>query len=1277
MENILIEDDSPVVVIDKNGIPMTRNTQERILQQVASLPVNQPWVKEDVTKMVWEYPISLLIAETGAGKTTQIAKILRMQTGWRVNTTQPRVLAAIWNSQRVAQELLAENLDPKYTLNFWEVWHRYAAIAHRGKNSMLSFNTGWLELRRQFNGLIPDITILDEAHHFWKDIEILMWLYKTRRDVAKKLVIMSATIEPDIFRDYFWKDFWEIPVLNIPWRTFPVEHFYHDSPEETIPVTMKLLEQWKSWLFFVSWKSEIYSYMQKLRQAGVEIPIYPLHAELTEEEQVQAVVNPSKEQRLIIATNVAQESITPEWIQFVIDIGIHKVSYPNSNWIESLVKENISKADSLQRAGRAGRIEDGEYHRINEEDIDQVDLYPVPPMSREMLDREILLFLNKWRDLKQLLHDAEQKWEWLFAHEINRSLLPISYNRLQQIGAINERWRITELWRDLLSINLDVYHARMLLQSVEEWCVQEMIYVVCILSTKWFLSTNDTWKKLLPNSWRKDIDIVFYIGMLVDFSSRKLSKAKTNKYAAMWISHTEIEAYHNQSWPVSERKMFFEMVDLDPIGVKNHKLQEIYNLIFVIQKRLDSLGVKVDLWASIKVWSPEFKERIAWIKKCVYAWYPFFSARYDTWKKRLSSGIKSWWIWKLEFQQAKTSVVSLQAWKDYTFYPFILEGVWARGWDLHLASFLSEIPQDADKSAAEFISKYKRSLSKNRKKEIECTSQLREKYLAILQEIKKVKSAEDFLENILPYIVLLENHQFKKFITNNPDKIEGMLQRLWRFFMANRRNYEHRVNLTDISRTENSFRHDTSIYWDFRQWESKYTQEVKKIQKSKARISPKEHASAQEALQISQLRKEYIGLEWRYKSWGYQLDMRLLNRKIIGGVFQEFAANNAELNYLMAFIKEYIEVLNDEETKSICSKLSRRRRQKISISKIREYKRYLENVKAELWRLLESPDEADIDFIRWLIQSRFFKSETTSQKHKYRKSVSVLTGQSFRHLSDKERTEAQNQLSGFSDKIKQHKQRLEREEDSEWKNKNRNKIRSIHNLLSKLQRLQSGSYVFSSEEITQLENKDYWLESSEKKGCISVIKKLQEWRKEHIDERKIAKAKGYIEQCKNKLWAEIDNQSVKISVHQRTYDDFDLVPKAGELGQCIQRFLQSVLDNDYYDINISEKDISEIVQTVYRNNVIREFDIIDILMKYLIHIWAIKYIQNPRLQAFLRLKKEYEDVKYEIETSFVWSNWKTNSMLSDDLEEMQELVEKFWEKISRIKSAKESILSMS
>lgn len=313
-------------------------------------------MRSEIIKTVQENAITIIDGETGSGKTTQIGKMLFNQKK-QIIITQPRVLSAMSNADRVSKELLAETGNPYFSLG-----HGIGFRTGRGVSSdhisPLSFNTDGLELMRiAYSNCLPDILVLDEVHNFAIPTEILAMLTRYKKNI--KIIITSATLDPQVFQEYYKHISSDIPVIKIPGRTYPVEKQYN-SKEKYLNIITSKYNQGKNILFFVPGKKEIDDNIALLRVAlGENAEIYPLHADLPKEEQQKLLIKPSAgKPRVIVCTNIAEESITIPYIDVVVDIGTHKVAHYNAQGIQELHPEDTAQANAHQRAGRAGRTHD-------------------------------------------------------------------------------------------------------------------------------------------------------------------------------------------------------------------------------------------------------------------------------------------------------------------------------------------------------------------------------------------------------------------------------------------------------------------------------------------------------------------------------------------------------------------------------------------------------------------------------------------------------------------------------------------------------------------------------------------------------------------------------------------------------------------------------------------------------------------------------------------------------------------------------------------------------
>lgn len=467
-------------VVDVYGNSLSLDERLEIIEQVEGLPATG--MKDDIVNAVKNNSIVIINGETGSGKTTQIGKML-FDPKKQIVITQPRVLSAMSNADRVSKELLADSGKSYYSLGHG-VGYRTGRGVSSTRTSPLSFHTDGLELMRSaYSNLVPDILVLDEVHNFAIPTEILAMLMKRKRDV--KIIIMSATLDASVFQEYYRHVSSDIPEIKIPGRTHPVTSYFNPPGENHIESLATHYAQGKNILFFVPGKREIEDNIALLRaKLGKEAEIFPLHADLPKEEQQKLLIKSTDKPRIIVCTNVAEESITIPYIDMVMDLGTHKVASYNNLGIQELRLENTAQANCKQRAGRAGRTHPGVYIRANDTSFDELAKYPEAPLEREMLDKYILILLANGIDIEKLQEEEVANGRRLFLHDFNSKLLSISYNRLAQIGAIDHMKHITPLGRDLLKFPLDIYHARMLREAIKRECVEDIIYATTILEKK-------------------------------------------------------------------------------------------------------------------------------------------------------------------------------------------------------------------------------------------------------------------------------------------------------------------------------------------------------------------------------------------------------------------------------------------------------------------------------------------------------------------------------------------------------------------------------------------------------------------------------------------------------------------------------------------------------------------------------------------------------------------------------------------------------------------------
>lgn len=436
---------------------------------------------------------------------------------------------------------------------------------------------------------------------------------RLRKDPKLRMIITSATLDPAIFREYYKNIDGDIPLIQIPGRTFPVDRTL-DSENSLIDEVARAYRKWENILVFEAGKKEIEIQIERLREIlWADAEIFPLHAEMPKEEQEKLLKKDpgDKRPRIIVATNVAEESITIDYIDRVVDGAQYKVARYNEAWIQGLYLEDIPKSSVKQRSGRAGRTHPWVYSRHSDTPYNELPEYGDAPIEKEMLDQHILMLLAEGYDMRDIIEEAKRKREKPFYHRFDTGLLRISYDRLKQIGAITKTGALTELGYLLLRYPLDVYYGRMLHESIERGCVDEMMVITAILEKKWFLSKEDTWKELgLVKSTTSDL--TGYATLFRVFTASEITVRQAERLKELWVDSDEVDDFMSRRHSKNNPKLF-EIVDLTPIWVKKARIKAIYDKYLELQKRFEVLGIPVStgkdknaLAISIATWSPFF-----------------------------------------------------------------------------------------------------------------------------------------------------------------------------------------------------------------------------------------------------------------------------------------------------------------------------------------------------------------------------------------------------------------------------------------------------------------------------------------------------------------------------------------------------------------------------------------------------------------------------------------------------------------------------------------------
>lgn len=442
--------------------------------------------RAEIERAIRENSVLILCGETGSGKTTQLPKIC-LEAGrgiaGLIGHTQPRRIAARSVAMRIAQELQT-NIGHAvgYKIRFGD---------HVSENSYIKVMTdGILLAEIQSDRLLKkyDTIIIDEAHERSLNIDFLIGYLKRilpkRPDL--KLIITSATIDPQRFSRHFN----DAPVIEVSGRTYAVETRYRplksDDPEEEdieqidgiVAAVDELSREGNGdVLVFLAGEREIRETAEALRghhPAGTEI--LPLFARLSGEEQMK-IFQPHGKRRIVLATNVAETSLTVPGIRYVVDPGLARISrYTARSKIQRLPIEAISQASADQRKGRCGRVAEGICIRLySEEDYLSRAQFTEPEILRTNLASVIL-------QMKAFgLGDVET---FGFIEPPEGRQIRDGYLTLHEIGAVDEQNWLTEVGRALARLPVDPRIGRMVLAAKDEGVEREVLIIAAALSVQ-------------------------------------------------------------------------------------------------------------------------------------------------------------------------------------------------------------------------------------------------------------------------------------------------------------------------------------------------------------------------------------------------------------------------------------------------------------------------------------------------------------------------------------------------------------------------------------------------------------------------------------------------------------------------------------------------------------------------------------------------------------------------------------------------------------------------
>ncbi|UTX50996.1 ATP-dependent RNA helicase [Candidatus Saccharibacteria bacterium TM7i] len=412
---------------------------------------------ETITQAVDENQVTIVTAETGAGKSTQIPQYLAEHGYSRVIVTQPRILAARNLSKRVREEWAERNTEDSSQI----IGYRTAHERDDSGRTQILYCTDGLQLVRELTGigtLESQVLVLDEVHEWNENMEVLVAWAKKRAEEEPlfKVLIMSATFDEQSLAEYFNAT----AVLKIPGRHFPVtKRTGKDLLQELF---LQLENPGRNILTFLPGKAEIQATAEALASKAevAGVPILPLHSQLEAEDQ-QKVFGSYPNGKIILSTNIAQTSITIDDIDMVVDSGLERRSEVRSG-VEGLFISQISQADCEQRAGRAGRTKPGEYVLAPFDTMPCLSFeerpeYPTPEILRKHIDRLTLRLASIGIDIEMLD----------FYHDPSKKAIRYAKYVLRALGALTNGGEVTNIGRAMERFPVESTYARMLVAADE------------------------------------------------------------------------------------------------------------------------------------------------------------------------------------------------------------------------------------------------------------------------------------------------------------------------------------------------------------------------------------------------------------------------------------------------------------------------------------------------------------------------------------------------------------------------------------------------------------------------------------------------------------------------------------------------------------------------------------------------------------------------------------------------------------------------------------------
>ena len=552
--------------------------------------------KKEIIQAVSHNKVTIVVGETGCGKSTQVPQFL-VEGGFdKIVMTQPRILASNGVAERIEQELVEfgglDYHDAKEAVGI-----HTSELNTTDANTNIQVVTDGLrlaeELGNKFNNQQePEVLIIDEVHEWNTNIEILVASVKKalEENPNRRLVIMSATMNADALANYFMDAIGNLPeTIHIEGRTFPVEK-EEKSHSDVVQESINNAKKDQTQLIFVPGEREIYNTIDKIEQnlpdyLARDLVILPLYSGLSKQDQDRIYRETPGKLKIVVATNIAQTSITIPNVDLVIDSGLERRKEYDDEDELGLELHTISKDDCDQRSGRTGRTAPGKYILTRlDENFEHVryisrDKEAVPEILRTNLARNVL---------RTACYDTDFADLDLF-HPVSQKSILTAKEKLYNLGAIDDNNEVTEIGRYMNQFPLDVALGRMMNES--KHYSEEIVRAVSVIAAAIEAGKLQDFGYKSENNHTK----------LTDGETESDLIAQYNIFKQLWNLERE-----------GDQKYFEHYLDEFDIDAKKYRRAKIqYQRISKVAK-LPSEQINQDL-EDLNL------EEIKKIKKCIYA----------------------------------------------------------------------------------------------------------------------------------------------------------------------------------------------------------------------------------------------------------------------------------------------------------------------------------------------------------------------------------------------------------------------------------------------------------------------------------------------------------------------------------------------------------------------------------------------------------------------------------------------------------------------------------